>query len=390
MREVRGPDGRALPSQRVLEGDQPVLYFVSPPLRPFEALTLGLATGAPPPPTVLTATPTSLEGPFYRLRIDPRTGGLASLVHKPTGRELVVAGPRTLGQTVYHDGAEAPVGDVRSDVEILGPVLTRLHVSYRTGPAETDLFVTLFADVDRVDLDYRVVKKPSAAEERLVHVFPIASEGAVLRLDTTGAVIRPRLAPEGDLLKGANTRRFAVQGFADVSSPRGGVTIAPLDAFLLRNDLEPLSFQALGSDQNHEESTKDQGGATDFRFRYALRAHAGDFDEADAFAWGRSVAMPVDATRGRISRIPAPGPVVDPARAIVLALKAPDDPAARGVVVRLRETAGRSGPVAIEVPRRKRATRLDLLEREQGELKITDGTLLLDLPAHGFAALRLE
>ena len=233
-REVRGPDGRALPSQRVEEDEQPVLYFVPPRLAAFSTTTLGLASGGPPPPTVLGATPTSLDGPFYRLTVDPRTGGLASLVHKATGRELVVAGPRTLGQTVYFDGAEASPADVQSDVETIGPVLARLHVSYRTGPAETDLFVTLYAHVDRVDLDYRVRKQAVAVEERLVHVFPVVAPGATLRLDTTGAVIRPRLAPDGDLVKGGNTRRFAIQGFVDASGPGGGVAIAPRDAFLLR------------------------------------------------------------------------------------------------------------------------------------------------------------
>lgn len=390
MREVRGADGRALPSQPVVEDEQPVLYFVPPRLEGYATAALRLTSGGPPPPTALTATPTNLDGPFYRLTVDPRTGGLASLVHKPTGRELVVPGPRTLGQTVYFDGAEAAPDDVQSDVETIGPVLARLHVSCRTGPAETDLFVTLYAALDRVDLDYRVVKKPSAAEERLVHVFPVSAPGATLRLDTTGAVVRPRPAPEGDLVKGANTRRFAIQGFVDASSPGGGVTIAPLDAFLLRNDLEPLSFEALGSDQNYKEVTKDQGGATEFRFRYALRAHAGDYDGADAFAWSRSVAMPIEATRGRISRTPAPGPAVDPARAIVLALKPPDDPAVRGVVVRLRETAGRSGPLVIGTGAWRRAVRLDLLEREGAPLPVTDGRLTLDVPAHGFAAVRLE
>ena len=166
--------------------------------------------------------------------------------------------------------------------------------------------------MDHVDLDYRVVKKPSAAEERLVHVFPVVAPGATLRLDTTGAVIRPRPAPEGDLVKGANTRRFAIQGFVDASSTGGGVTIAPLDAFLLRNDLEPLSFEALGNDQNFKEVTKDQGGATDFRFRYALRAHAGDYDGADAFAWSRSVAMPIEASAAGSRAPPAPGPASTP------------------------------------------------------------------------------
>ena len=176
----------------------------------------------------------------------------------------------------------------------------------------------------------------------------------------------------------------------DASGPAGGVTVATRDAFLLRNDLEPLSFEALGNDQNFKEVTKDQGGATDFRFAYSLRAHAGDFDGAEAFAWSRSVAMPIEAVRGRLSRAPAPGPSVDPARAIVLALKPPDDPAVRGIVLRLRETAGRSGPLAIGTGRWKRAVRLDLLERELGDLPIKDATLQLDLPAHGFAAVRLE
>ena len=389
-REVRGPDGRALPSQWVEEGDQPVLYFVPPRLGAYATATLGLAGGGPPPSSALAATPTTLEGPFYRLTIDSRTGGLASLVHKPTGRELVVPGSRTLGQTVYSDSREAPVTDFESDVETVGPVLARLHVSYQTGPVATDLFVTLYAAMDRLDLDYRVDKKPRPLEERLVHVFPVVAAGATLRLDTTGAVVRPRPAPDGDLVKGGNTRRFAIQGFVDASGPGLGVTIAPLDAFLLRNDLEPLSFEALGSDQNFKEVTKDQGGAAEFRFRYALRAHSGDYDGADAFAWSRSVAMPIETERGRISRAPAPGPAVDGTRAIALALKPPDDPSFRGVVLRVRETAGRAGPVSIEVPRWRRAVRLDLLERERGELPITDGTLRLDLAAHGFAAVRLE
>jgi len=390
-RDVRGPDGRMLPSQMVVEDEEPVLYFVPPPLGPFAAMALGLTRLAPPPPATLVATATTLDGPFYRLAVDPRTGGLASLVHKPSGRDLVVPGPRAFAQTAYvAGGVESRPEDVQSDVDAVGPVLARLHVSYRTGPAETDLFVTIYADVDRVDLDYRVDKKPSAAEERLVHVFPVASAGATLRLDTTGAVVRPRTEPEGDLLKGANTRRFAVQGFVDASGPGGGVTIAPLDAFLFRNDLEPVTIEALGNDQNFKEVTKDQGGATEFRFRYALRARAGDYVGADAFAWSRTVLQPIQALRGRVSRSPEPPPVVDPLRAVVLALKPPDDPAARGLVLRLRETAGRSGPLRIETGHRRRAVRLDLLERELGPLPVTEGTVTLDLRAYGFAAVRLE
>jgi hypothetical protein len=391
VRAAQAPDGRALPSQVVAEGDSRVLFFVPPELGAYGTAAFRLTTADPPAAASLGATATSLDGPFYRLTVDPRTGGFASLVHKPTGRELVMPGARTLGQTVYAaDGSEAPIADFESHVEAAGPVLARLRLSYSTGPAKNDLTVTLYSAVDRVDLDFHIRKSPVATEERLVHTFPVVPPDSTLRLDTTGAVIRPRPAPEGDLVKGGNTRRFAIQGFVDASGRSGGVTIAPLDAFLLRSDLEPLSFEALGNDQNFKEVTKDQGGATELRFRYALRAHAGNYDGASTFAWSRNAAAPIEALPGRLARVPAVGPVVDPARAIALALKPPDDPQARGLVLRIRETAGESGPLTIDAPGWRRAVRLDLLEREQAALPIIAGRLTVDVPAHGFAALRLE
>jgi hypothetical protein len=62
-----------------------------------------------------------------------------------------------------------------------------------------------------------------------------------------GAVERPKLQPEGDLLPGADTRRFAVQGFVDTSVPGGpGVTVVPLESFALRRDLGVgIAFGAL-------------------------------------------------------------------------------------------------------------------------------------------------
>ena len=390
VRAALGPDGRALPSQVVIESDRPALYFVPPRLGAYGTATLRLTEEEQPSPTPFTATATTLDGPFYRIAVDPRTGGVASLFHKPTVRELVRPGPHTLGQTVYFAGSEAPVTDVQTAAAGLGPVLARLRVASSTGPARTDLTVTLYAAVDRVDFEYSVQKAAVETEERLVHAFPVVAPGATLRLDTTGAVVRPRTVPDGDLVKGGNTRRFAIQGFVDASERSGGVTVAPLDAFLLRQDLDPLSFEALGNDQNFKEVTQDQAGVAEFRFRYALRAHVRDFDGANAFAWSRGVAAPIQAVPGRLSRIPAPGPVVESTRAIALALKPPDDPAARGVVLRLRETAGVGGPVTIDAPGFRRAVRLDLLERELDPVPLLAGRLTLDVPAHGFAAIRLE
>ncbi len=364
-REVRDADGRVLPSQHVVEDDQLVVYFVPPRLEAFSVATLGLAAGGPPPPTPLTATGTSLDGPYYRLTVDPRTGGLASLVHKPTGRET------RRGRTAHArpDRLLRRPGSRRSrgsravsrrsarcspaSTSPTGPAPRRRTSSSRStrtwiGWTST----TTCASRRSPSRSGSSTSSPSSPPAR-----PCAST-------RPGRSSGPRPSPDGDLVPGGNTRRFAIQGFVDASGPGGGTTVVTRDAFLLRNDLEPLSFEALGNDQNFKEVTKDQGGATDFRFRYAIRAHAGDYDGAHAFAWSRSVAMPVEALRGRIRRPPAAAPAVDPARAIVLALKPPDDPSARGLVLRLRETAGRSGPLTIATGRARRAVRLDLLERE--------------------------
>jgi hypothetical protein len=79
----------------------------------------------------------------------------------------------------------------------------------------------------------------------------------------------------------------------------------------------------------------------------------------------------------------------DPRRALATCLKPADDPAASGVVVRLWETAGQSGPLILDVGHVRRAVRTDLLERDLGPLPIVDGQVHVDLPAFGFAAVRL-
>ena len=386
---------KQLASQIIEEDGRRVLYFISPEVPGFGLKPLQLKSGAKTAPKSgsLRATATEVEGPFYRLTIDPKTGGIASLIHKATGAELVAGqNGRTLCQTIYHDGQEHALADVKSEIVSSGPVLTRLRITGTAGDIRVTNTITVYADLDRVDFDLRINKPVATKQERLCQIFPVMRPGAVLRIETPAAVIRPRPQPEGDLLPGADTKRFAVQGFVDVSSPEGpGVTIAPLDAFALRMDLDPITFEALGNDQNYREVTRDQNGVAEFRFRYSLRAHVGGYINAEAFAWSRNVATPLLATLGRITQTSvADQPVmIDPTRAIATCLKPADGDASLGAIVRLWEIGGRSGPLTIGVSGYRRAVRTDLLERDLGELKIVNSKATLDLSAHGFAAVRL-
>ncbi|MBI4607244.1 MAG: hypothetical protein HY721_35210, partial [Planctomycetes bacterium] len=389
-------EGRPVPSQVVEEDGKRVLCFVAPDVPAFGFSWARLVPAAPPAPAgPLRAAPGSLEGPRFRLAIDPRTGGIASLVHVPSGAELVAAGAgRSLGETSWVvAGKERPLAGVRSEVAAEGPVLARLRVRAAAPGLEATTLVTLYAELDRVDLEMRLRKEPVTEEERLCHVFPVLREGSVLRVETTGAVVRPRREPEGDLLPGADPRRIAVQGFADASAPgRPGTTVIPLDAFALRLDLGGVALEALGNDQNPKEVTRDQDGVRDFAFRYSLRGHAGGYDGAAAFAGSRDAACPLLAARGRLPAARrGTGIALDPARAIATCLKPADDEPGVGCILRLWETSGRAGPLRIDLGAAgvRRAVETDLLERDRRELELSGGAATLDLRAHGFAAVRL-
>jgi hypothetical protein len=380
-------------TQDVDEDGRNVRYFVSATVPGFGAFASAGEQGAPADGGQLRASAEELDGPYYRLRVDAKRGGIASLVHKSTGRELIHAGNRSIGQTIYHDGQEHVMMDVSSRVVAAGPVLARIGIEGAVAGIQVTQFVTIYRDLDHVDLDVRIRKPLDSKPQRLCHVFPVVPEGGILRIETTGAVIRPRPQPDGDLLPGADTRRFAVQGFVDASCPEGpGVTIAPLDAFVLRTDLDSLTFEALGNDQNHAEVIQDQHGLTDFRFRYALRAHANAYSGPEVIRWSRAVSIPLLAAPG-LPRSPdsgTPEVCIDPARAVATCLKPADFSHPDGIVVRIWETAGRGDPLALGVQGFTQARRTDLLERDIRDLPIQDGQVRLDVRGYGLTSVRLS
>jgi hypothetical protein len=384
-------EGRLIPCQIVQEDRDRVLHFVSPEVPAFSFKRFELrreqARAAE-----LSVTTGGIENRYYRLTIDQRTGGIASLVHKASGQELCAPGSRSLGQTVFFDGREHTLQDVKTAVAAQGPVLARLRITGSVEGIEVTHYVTLYAELAHVDFDVRIHKPVSTQEQRLCQVFPILREGAELRIETPGAVIRPRPQPQGDLLPGADTRRFAVQGFVEASVPGGlGVTIASLDAFALRLDLEPLTFEALGNDQNYREVTQDQDGVTEFRYRYTLRAHTGGYENAQAVTWSRSVATPLVAATGAIAKERATHRAIglDPSRAIATCLKPAAGDTAKGLILRLWETGGKADAVRVDVNGYSRAIRTDLLERDQEELPISAGHVEVRTNPYGFSSVRL-
>ncbi len=380
-------DGRVIACQTIREGDERILYFVSPEVPAFSFRQFQLRLGP-----ASQAKAGTLENRYYRLAIDLQTGGIASLIHQASGQELCTPGSRSLCQTIFFDGKEHALQNVKTEVVAEGPVLSKLRITGNVGGIEVTNYVSLYAELDRVDFDLRLHKPVTTQEQRLCQVFPVVHAGAELCVETPGAVIRPRPQPQGDLLPTADTRRFAVQGFVDASSANGiGVTLAPLDAFALRLDLDPLTFEALGNDQNYREVTQNQDGITEFRFRYALQAHMGGYENSRAVAWSRDVMTPLVCVAGRIPNEQATHPAIqiDASRAIATCLKPADGEGAEGLILRLWETSGKPDATRIGLMGYGRAIRTDLLERNQEELAISDGHIEARVNPHGFYSIRL-
>ncbi len=371
------------------------LRFIARRVPPFgfREFEFDSATPTPVNAPLFSAHTNWLEGPFYRLRLDPVTGGLASLVHKASGQDLVVPGStRTLCQTVFLDGRENTMTDVAWHTQ-LDDCAGQLRVVGRIGDIRVTNTITLYAELDRVDFDVRIQKAPTTNQQCILHFFPVTIGSRGLRIETTAAVIRPAPQPEGDLLPGADNSRFAVQGFLEASvTGRVDVTVAALDAFMLRLDHGVPAFEALGNDQNWKEVTQDQDGERQFRFRYSVRAHAPCYDNSAAFAWTRGVAAPLISMVGRLPRelLDRPHLAVDPARAFVTCWKPADAGLAGRTCVRLWETAGQSQPLVVTVPHCRSVVQTDLLERERGPLPVQFDEVSVPVRGHGFAAIQLE
>jgi len=242
-----------------------------------------------------------LETSEYRVLLDPETGDILSLVHLPSGRELVGTGIGGLNQYFYVPGRDpaAAVGSGKAAGMWLeeGPLVRTLSV---TAPAPglrepMTREIRLVEGLDRVLLTNRIAKEWVLEPEAVLFRFPFALEEPEVRIDVPFGSFRPEL----DQLPGASKNYFSLQRWVDLSDSEWGVTVTSIDAPLIqlgeiRTDPvvtgwveEAESSATLFSYvmNNYWETNYRAAQDDEVEFRYALRAHGPfDEDEADRFA----------------------------------------------------------------------------------------------------------
>ena len=364
-----------------------------------------------------------LENAFYKVSFDGRTGGIASLYDKKLGKELVdLASVYKLGQLIYAAGGEEKEGETqwnapdpnklkfsspessKQESAVAGQVFSSVRSMFPMAMfPEAQMEVALYEHERRVDFNFRLRKDHTFKKEAVYFAFPFAGAKPQFRYEIGGGNVRPN----EDQFPGACRDWFSVQRWVTVNTADAGVAWSPLDTPLVTfcqmspgnwlDELPITNGTVFAYTMNNYWFTNykaSQDGL--FTFRYSLTSDK-HIDPGAACLFGESVQAPMRAVltvpgEGSASKLPATASLcsVEPANVMVTTIKPADD--GKGLIVRLRETAGQEtvARVALGASAGGKASRCDLIERVQEALPVDAKTVQIKLKANGMTTLRLE
>ncbi len=396
-------------------GDKPVVAYAEnvPPLG-YKVLPVPVKE-----PTERQLPPGSgvpiLENRFYRVEFDPITGGIKCLYDKDLKRELVdQSAPYRLNQYIYTLGRQGEkVTDIKDITRegITSPVVFNSKV-YDIGQSmrikgaakntEWTTVVILYNKSKRIDFINSLNKQETTDKEAGYFAFPFALNKPEWYVELPDGVVRPRK----DMLPGGDMSWYCLQDFAAASDGKGAVVWTAVDSPLLTlGDINRDTFKSpLPIENGHlyayafnnywfTNYKASQGGQ--MLFRYSLTSMP-KYDPVAAVRFGQSVRNPLMAQvagpnpKGKSAVMSASFCLVDAPNIIIQAVKQAES--GKGIIIRLREVAGKKTPVVLTLPagKFKEAWSCNLVEDAQTKLPITAGKVRVTVGANGLATVLVK
>ena len=267
--------------------------------------------GALPAVTTTVATADGLENAHFLLTIGDK--GIAHLLDKRSGRELVQPGEYQLNQYIYETIADAggreaycAWGGLRRDATFnrVTPPVTISHwqqleygmsIVLQSGGGEVPALrteITLYDAIPRVDIHNTLTKYPWDRAEAVYHAFPIAGPAPVVHLDLPGAVMIPGV----EQIPGSATdwhsvqRYFAVNGVIIASPDVPLVQVNGINTGLWQPTLPPANGVVMSWAMNNYWFTNFPATQSGAEYRYSIGT-IDDFDPAQAAAFADTVAQ---------------------------------------------------------------------------------------------------
>ncbi|MGH8024113.1 MAG: glycoside hydrolase family 38 C-terminal domain-containing protein, partial [Limisphaerales bacterium] len=262
-----------------------------------------------------------MENEYYRVTLNPKTGGIASIYDKQLGRELVDTNAQyDLGELIYRTGGEgtyAIVSNLKnlpppqftdhpqtgvSIESVNGPVFGELdsHATAEDFPRIT-MRVRLYRGIKRLDLIFELDKKETLDKEGVYLAFPFAvdAQRGGLWLDYPDEITEPLKDQDASACRDW----YAVQRWLAISDGDDTVELSSLDAPLFTiggmtactwpRQLILRRGHVFGYIMNnywHTNYKAEQGGH--FVFRYSMISSAGGFSKRDAVMRGWDLYCP--------------------------------------------------------------------------------------------------
>ena len=258
-------------------------------------------------------------------------------------------------------------------VERIGPVSATLRADI-TSPLARTVRVTVFKSVPRLEIEDSIDQGFDATQ---TISFGLNLDAPSVRHEEVGAVIRAKLAPEGDYSarsQNAIYQWLTLNHFTDMSAGDNsyGVTLSNTDAYYMRlgnSDFHTLDTATpridvlAGGRVNTVSDVANQGGDTAFRYRFALRPHAA-YSQVTAMKTALEHANPL--VTGTVSGgAGAPLPATNwalvkltSANQLIWAVKPAEEGIAQGIIVRVwnQTPAATTFKAAIGLPYTLRST----------------------------------
>jgi alpha-mannosidase len=329
-----------------------------------------------------------VENRFYRVTLDPESGGVRGIYDKALGRELVdQSAPYRFNQYVYVTGGDnppftqlltyrrhLPLAQLEPHAATGGRVVsvaktpTGLSARLESRGVNTPRISTeiiLFDDEKRIEIVNRVSKETVYKKEAAYFAFPLALRAPEFKYEVQNGVVRPAR----DMMPGAGLEWFSAQNWVAAGDAGAEVSLISTDSFLwtfgdIVRGTWPTEFKPRGSTvfsyvMNNYWGTNyiaAQGG--DFTFRYALTS-APKLDDAALSRTGWEQTTPLERTLVKSQDKAAP--TVNPLPASRMSFLETSDPSVllsawklsedgEGTVLRFIELGGARAQVRVSSP----------------------------------------
>ncbi len=386
--EVRDSSGQPMVSQILPAGNTPDRVKVRVMARAIPALGYEVIHWVPvrearPVASALRATRTILENEFLRLRIDPNTGCITSLVNKADGRETIPRGGcGNLLQTFVDKPPRQDAWEIKFDEESWdlkqpqevkliesGPVRAVIRVKHKFQSSTFVQHISLYSGIPRVDVDMQ-------ADWHEQHI--LLKVGIPVDVQTTsatfeipyGAIQRPTTRDTP-----ADQAKFEVPAlrWGDLSDANHGLSLlnASKYGYDAKGNVIRLSLlRAATHPGTNGECCTDQGF---HEFTYSLYPHKGSWKSGGTMRQGYELNYPLIPVTAYSHSGSLPKRLsfarIEPSNAILTVVKKAEDD--DGLIFRFYEFAGRQGPVRLYLPEKAtRAFEVNLMEKQERPLAL--------------------